>query len=828
MQALALVMLLIAPLHATVGSGAGPQDQAGQQERGEEEFAQARVLLEKHCFECHGEELQRGKRRLDGLGPDFASPASRAAWEDIAAVLDLGDMPPPEAAQPSPAEVRRLVDWIDGQLASTPASEAGSRPRTVLRRLNRVEYRNSLRDLLGIDTTLFDPTEGFPPDETEDGFDNVGEALVTSSTLLEQCLTAADLAVEHALRYATEELERSAPPEPTRQTFRPPFMTWGGDFLPEVVRRGNEEFEDLFTQPTGEYGYLVLDELIEGVQRSGEYRVRVKAAGIDREHEYTALGTDTTQPLRLGLIPGTRREGSLRRWNSSEKLLVEFELADDEPTWHEARVWLEEGFVPRFDFPNGPPVKPSMLGFFNLCHKHHPELLGQLTGPLHSRGEKFLAVYRGPRARVFEVEVEGPLVEEWPPHAHTLVARTETGLVAVEESLVRFAARAFRRPVEAAELAPILAFARDLEEQGASRLDALRWGLKAILCAPDFLYLFQPAGGMDDLALAARLSYFLWSSTPDEALLARAAAGELSDPEALDAEATRMLADPRAAALVDNFTNRWLGLHRPGEMPPDPDRYGAYYEFGLAEAMRTETRLFFQHLLENDLDVGLLLDSDFTFVNGTLAEFYGLDVTGHDFRRVELVDRWRGGLLGHASVLTATANGIDTSPVIRGVWMLENILGTPPSPPPGDFDPLEPDTQGALSLREQLERHRDVPSCYGCHAEIDPMGYAFEHFDPIGRFRTNYGRGAPEVDSSGTLPDGADYEDVRGFRAWLVTQRPQFARCLTEKLLTYATGAVVAPRDHEQITSILADLKREGWGLETLVRLVIRSPLFRQ
>jgi hypothetical protein len=444
----------------------------------------------------------------------------------------------------------------------------------------------------------------------------------------------------------------------------------------------------------------------------------------------------------------------------------------------------------------------------------------------------FYREYQGQRVRVYAIEIEGPLFDRWPTASYeALFGAYEPTMASAEPILRRFATRAFRRPVAEADLNVLVELARRRHAQGDSAFESLKAGFKAVLCSPNFLYLREGEGRLDDHALASRLSYFLWSSMPDDALFALADRGKLHEPGVLEAEAARMLADPKAAAFRELFPSRWLELFKLGTMPPSPKAFRSYYIDNLEPAMRTETGLFFKHVLDENLPIDRFLDADFTFVNGSLARLYGMNgVRGMTFRKVAVDDSRRGGLLGQASVLTVSANGIDTSPVTRGIWVLNNILGTPPSPPPPNVKALEPDIRGTSTIRDQLRKHRDVASCNECHSKIDPLGFALETFDPIGGWRDRYARGdepGPPVDPSGQLPDGQAFKDVAGLKTILLGRRDQFARCLAEKMLAYATGRVLERRDRPFVDRIVADLRTKGYGLRDLVLLVAGSEAFR-
>ena len=366
--------------------------------------------------------------------------------------------------------------------------------------------------------------------------------------------------------------------------------------------------------------------------------------------------------------------------------------------------------------------------------------------------------------------------------------------------------------------------------------------IKAALCSPAFIYLAEStaAAGAGELGahdLASRLAYFMWGTMPDAQLRSLADSGELREAEVLASELARLLADPRSEQFISGFLDSWLNLRALGGMPPNRDAFKTYYSKDLEAAMRRETQLFTRHLIDGDRPLQDFLDARYTFVNAALAQHYGIKAEfapeeAHRFRRVELSDRRRGGLLGMGSVLTVTANGIETSPVNRGVWFLETILGTPPSPPPDDVPAIDPDVRGTTSVRELLAKHRDSPTCNECHQRIDPPGFALENFDPVGRWRSHYPIGrkrrGPEIDASGQLANGEAFENVVGFKDLLSQREQQFTRNLTERLLSYATGRrIEQAHDRPEVDRIVAELKAEGGGMRSLIEKCVASPIFR-
>lgn len=825
--------------------------------------AEVEPFLAKYCYSCHGPEKQKADRRFDTLGANLADMDIAQHWQDIVDQLNLGEMPPKTSKQPTPEEVRPIVARISRELLAAHASREGAAGRTTLRRLNRVQYDRTVRELLALDGMLFDPTESFPPDETLGQFDNIGATLVTSDFLLQQYVNAAHQLVSRAVNYGDR-------PETHKYHFDAPFS-------PTLDRPDSQDvlgkYQHIRKSTAEQGGHLWLEKLAAGVPQAGYYKLRFKAEAIQRDHAYdeAIVGTHKSEPLRVGIVAGAAGYGPLENRTGSDRALGEFELAENAPRWYETMIWLDAGYQPRLTFPNGPrSVRNIRKRLVTSAPEAFPEFSKLLAAnaanekawneakasgrepPPASDGAKskaqkayrrtqntsqgwatFYREYQGPRVRVYEIELEGPFYEQWPTKSHRALYGDDAPTFENAPTILRrFATRAFRRPVGNDDLQVLLQLVETRRKHGDPPQQAIEAGLKAILCSPNFLYLVEPDGLPDDYALASRLSYFLWSSPPDETLLKSAADGRLKDPAELLVQARRMLAHDKARAFATQFTSRWLQLYKIGSMPPDPAKFPAYYVDGLEKAMKEETRLFFQHVLRENLPIQKLLDADFTFVNGGLARLYGIEgVRGSDFQQVKLADPRRGGVFGQASVLTASANGIDTSPVIRGIWVLENILGTPPSPPPPDVEPLEPDIRGATTIRDQLEKHRKVDSCAQCHRKIDPLGFALENFDPIGAWRDRYPQGrdrGPTIDASGQLPDGDQFSDISGLKKILSGRKRQFAHCLTEKMLTYALGRKLDLADRPQLDAIVTESDRRGDGLQDLVLLIVSSEVFRK
>ncbi len=793
-------------------------------------------FLKTYCYQCHGEAEQSGDRRFDVLTGEISDDNALVDLQDILDQLNLAEMPPEEAQQPSADERLEVIGWLTASIEDYHASRPTAY-RATLRRLNAREYRNTVRDLMQLNMTMFDPTEAFPRDQTVEHLDNVADRLVTSGYLLARYLEAAERIVDKALL-------------PLQQ---PKPQTWRFDDdlhqQPEIdqVFRKTHHFAhltlfDVVGADKHEGAYAPLHAFAEGVPHDGYYDISFQAEAVNRDHPYDDefLGIDRREPLRLGIVAGNREAGPLHKPQPLEPLLAEVELAD-ELQLYKVRVWLDQGFTPRFTFRNG---LMDARNLWSRVQRKYPDLFPQVDKGIVAQRYNAIANGKLPQIHVDDIEITGPHYDRWPKPSQRVLLGADFDAVAatgqltepqMQTHLSRFLASAYRRPVDPGEVARVLSVIQTRMSAGRAPLEAYADGIKTALCSPGFLFLDPGQSDSTDelppFALAVRLSYFLWSSMPDEELFQLAASGELLESDVLSQQLERMLSDSKSAAFVHGFLDSWLTLRELGATPPDRGAFEEYYHYDLGTAMLEETRRFTRHILDQNLSIENFLDSDFTFVNKRLAWHYGLPVPEEialdagKFQLVKLDDPRRGGLLGQASVMTVTANGIDTSPVVRGVWLLENMLGTPPSPPPPDVEPLDPDVRGAHTIREQLEKHRSNPSCNNCHRKIDPLGFALENFDPVGGWRDNYASSMP-IDSSGKLPSGREFDDVRGLKRVLLEQQELFARALTEKLVAYALGRRIEIGDRPSIDRIVNELKDQGFGFRDQMRLIVQSELF--
>ncbi len=801
--------------------------------------ADIKTFLGTYCTDCHGPEKQKGERRFDTLQLPVANLDTLILLQDVVDQLNLGEMPPKKSKQPARDNTSRLTALISREIAKGHKHLSSTGGRTVLRRLNQREYLNTIGDLFALNMAAFDPTTKFPRDQVVEHLDNIGDTLRTSSYLLGQYLDSADQIVEKAF---------SLKERPEERTWR-----FNGNFKqqPELAPPHGKVFNYRYlclyeTQNTvnHEGGYGPINGFQQGVPQDGWYEIKVLAHAMNRHHPYdpNIYKMDPDEPFRLGIVPGDIKAGPLHHPQPIEPQLAEVTLGDGDPEWYTMKVWLDAGHTPRFIFPNGAANCRRTWGKILSKYRNTlPESVRRTQGIAATR-PVVLKHGKVPHIRIHEVAIRGPIYDQWPPPSHRAILGDrpfEPGRT--REILATFATRAYRRPAGDDEIARLMAVVEQRRKAGRTEFEALKDGLKTVLCSPAFLYLARPeAAGKTNSpagtlltapALASRLSYFLRASMPDKELTRAADQGGLLKTDVLLAQTRRLLAHPRSEAFLAGFLDSWLSLRSLGDMPPDRDMFEPYYAKDLQAAMKTETRMFTRDLIERNDSLVRFLDADYSFLNKPLAKLYGVGDAiapeeAHIFRRVAFNNPNRGGLLGQGSILTVSANGIETSPVVRGVWLLENILGTPPPPPPDNVPAIDPDVRGAKSIRDRLTKHRHDPTCFGCHQKIDPPGFALENFDPIGAWRERYPKG-PKIDASGQLPGGAQFANVGDFKKILVTRKDQFAHALTEKLLAYACGRRMEPLDRPVIDHILRELKQRNYGMRDLIELVVLSEAFR-
>ncbi|MCO8120723.1 DUF1592 domain-containing protein [Stieleria sp. TO1_6] len=791
----------------------------------------ATEFLGQYCLDCHHSDDPSGERSFDSLDLADAGNDTLITLQDIIDQLTLGEMPPEDADQPSDKQRQQAIDGLTEVLRGLREQSTSTGAQTVLRRLTRREYVATIGDLLNMDMSMFDPTDRFPSDNTVEHLDNVGNALVTSGYLLEQYLDAADLIIEKALANLQQPAEQS--------------WVFDGGFRqqPELDSAHREAFNHrylclydspLADRPEGAYGPL--EKFHDGVPADGRYEIRVLAQALHRDSPYAEehLKIDLSEKFRMGIRPGNAAVGSLHTMQPIQPLLAEQTIQDGAPQWYRFEVPLDRGFSPRFTFENGlEAIRPLHTRLHRIYNDTLPEKARGGKGIVVGR-KAMLRYGKMPQIRIHEVSIRGPLFTQWPSETvRSILPSGQFDPQQVPELVDRFATRAYRRPLKSGELDRLMAVYQARVTQGREPLGAFKDVLKTVLCSPSFLYL-QPdcdpeSNQISQHALASRLSYFLTGSMPDAGLRELADQGKL-DADALLQQTRRLLATPESDAMVAGFTDAWLNLRALGDMPPDRDAFWRYYASDLKADMKQETRLFFRDLIDDNQPATRWLEADYSFINRDLARVYDVvDLVpaenANEFRKVNFPDRRRGGLLGQASVLTVSANGIETSPVIRGVWMLENVLGTPPAPPPDDVPAIDPDVRGSKSVRDLLEKHRASAACNECHRKFDPLGFAMESFDPIGQWRSRYENKSP-IDTSGKLPSGQTFDDIVGLKRLLVERKAFFVRALAEKLFAYSLGRRVEPADRGTIDDILQRLESEDYPTKTMIEQIVLSDLF--
>ena len=715
------------------------------------------AFLAEHCALCHDDFEPEAGLNLARFTTREAALREPELWFDVERRLLAGDMPPKTEARPGQDEIDSALAWISREFGAVDA-ETAPPGEVVLRRLNAVEYENTVRDLLGVE---FDAKSFFPADTVGHGFDTVGEALSVSELTLERYLEAAELIAEEAIivERRGEKLNRRYTGE--LKTDKGEFRS-GAVWLPWVAE----------AQATHDF------------PRDGEYVLRFSGWSTKGGDELAkvALKLDGER-LRVFEIPGTK----------------------EKPDTLELKVSVSKG------------KRLIAARFINDFYK--PKL------PDGTRRDR--------NVMITAIEVEGPLDR---PKISAFQRHLMSEAVAGEGStrrrqlrvLEHLAERVWRRPITRTELGRL---ERTVPE-GYSLEEGVRLGLTVLLSSPNFIYRIEFGEDLEEAAasapltdweLATRLSYFLWSTSPDEELRQLAALGTLSDPEVLAQQTDRLLQSPRSLALAKNFATQWLQIGVLSEASPDDELFPEFDE-ELRLSMTEETLRFFDHVLRSELPASTLMNANFSLLNERLAEHYGVEgVSGEMMRVVSLTETPRRGLLGHASVLTATSNPTRTSPVRRGKWVLEAILGTPPPPPPPGNDSLSPDTEmSGATLRERFERHRDDAACAVCHDKIDPIGFAMENYDAIGRWRDE-SEGKP-IDASGVFPDGQSFEGPLEMGQHLL-DGDAFERTLAEKLFVYALGRGLERTDRGHVTKIL-ETAGPTPSLAGMIRAVIQTRAF--
>ena len=760
----------------------------------------ARAVLNQYCVPCHNERLRTAGLVLDSLDVAQVSGAPDA-WEKVVHKLRSRSMPPPGRPRPDDGTYDALASWLETSLDDLAA--AHPRPgRVSLHRLNRAEYRNAIRDLLALDV---DVSELLPTDNATYGFDNIADALGVSPLLLESYVTAA------------------------RKVSR---LALGNPLIPPIrithkVREDLTQNYHLDGLPLGSRGGLLVREYFP-VDAEYEFRLRLRRSavasvrGIDEEHRVEL----TLDGARLGLFAFGGPDVSGPRGRPAQV---------DDHMW--VRVPVPAGdhavvatFVGK---PSAYLEQKKSLVSVNVGDRVGLPYLDRMviTGPYGATGAPVGATNTPSRQRIFVCQPTDP--------SERSEARGVSGSPDDERCahtiLSRLARQAYRRPLTATDIEELLGFYRAGRGQGGFEA-GIELALRFLLASPQFVFRFESdpeqlppdtVYRVTDVELASRLSFFLWSSLPDDELLAVAERGRLSDPIVFERQVQRMLADPRSEALVSNFAGQWLHLRNLPSTSPDPNEFPDFDE-NLRRGFQRETELFFESVMREDRSILDLLTADYTFVNARLARHYGIPgVYGDRFRRVGITDDHRRGLLGQGSILTVTSYATRTTPVLRGKWVLENLLGAPPPPPPSDVPELEDSSdEKVLSMRERLAQHRQNSACAACHAKMDPIGFGLSNFDAVGRWRT-IAEDGNVIDASGRLADGTQFDGPVGLREALLSRPEVFVTTFTNKMLTYALGRGLTYHDAPGVRAIVRKAADQQYRFSSIIRGIVNSEAFR-
>jgi hypothetical protein len=716
-------------------------------------------LLNRSCAGCHNERVMSGSLNL----APFAYPESlherREEWERVIQKVRTGEMPPKGVPRPAQPQVDAFIAYLTGEFEKIDRATPPDPGRVTARRLNRNEYSNTIRDLLGVD---FRADRDFPTDDSGEGFDNIADVLTISPVLMEKYAEAAERIAARAI---------------------------GADPLPDKPL----EFEYHLRERKVRRVDVSTIEAVHRVDWDGEYIVRIGLPGErGKDAAPVTLGFWMDGKL-LHTMPVETKPSGLAYFNPYSEADMRLVLPEGDHVFRAG--FIDDPYVATLDEKDVYNDKKNK--FLNMI---------KFIGPFPVKGEK------ASRKKI-------------------LICDPASGSACVERIIATLARRAWRRPVSRAEVASLLRFVDLARKDGQSTEQGIQLAIQAMLMSPHFLFRIErdPAPTdpskvhrISDIELASRLSYFLWNSMPDDQLLDLAEAGKLSQPQVLDAQVKRMLEDPRSSTLARNFAGQWLEIRNLAVVKPDPQKFPEWSP-ELADAMRTETEMFFEAMLRENRPIGDFLDARFTFLNERLAKHYGIEgVKGAEFRRVELASEERGGILSHASVLTVSSYPTRTSPVIRGKYILMNILGSPPPPPPPDVPALDEAAVGSLgSLRQKLEQHRTNAVCASCHNRMDVLGFGLENYDAIGRWRTRDGKF--DIDAGGTLPNGKSFETPAQLRRLLKEDLPEVVRCLTEKMMTYALGRGIERYDRPTINAIVRKLEADNYRFQPLIYEIVRS-----
>ena len=774
-------------------------------------------ILQRRCVPCHGPEEVNGNVRLDTLSTDLVKDSTAAeTWHDVLNVLNLGEMPPEDAQPLSEQERAILAGWVTEQIDHAIQVRRSTGGQVVIRRLNRTEYRNTMRDLLGLDLNY--GRDLLPDSPGEDGFTNNGSALQMSALQLESYLDSARRAMSRAI------------------------VTYDRPDVVDVTatETTTDKVKDNWTNILGRSGKFVLRST--DFPDEGDFLIQVRARAILPDNApfpqlRVVLGyrADTQTPSEeVGVLEISSPE--LRDYEFRGRLETFPLQSRTQSKYPGLLIWLTNAYSDGKPAPKPRQEVVEVSESTNSGKGKKPKKKTQTVWPVDPDF---------PKIEIESVSFKAPVFESWPPAHHTRIlfpsdfAGKDPPAYA-RQVLERFMRRAYRRPATTAEVDMMVAYFLEVRPTFATFEEAMRETLAMVLVSPDFLYLVEPSSGrsreLTDHELASRLSYFLWSSMPDDHLSDLADSGHLSDPATLAREVARLLADPRSSSFVEQFSDQWLDLSGMNRIAVNPEYYPTFRN-ELKPHMQQETQQFFNEVLRNDLSALAFLDSDFTMLNQPLAQHYGVNgPRGVAFERVALdKSQHRGGLLGQASILLTNSTGEDSHAILRGVWIRKRLLGDPPAPPPPNVPNLDQQNRdvASLPLKEQLAAHRENEACARCHRGIDPWGIALENFDAVGLQREKIQRKAGkqmlqfDVDARATLPDGHEVNGLEDLKTYLLTEkREQFARALVSRMLAYSLGRSLELSDRDTVSELTSRFVESDYKLKSLIQSIVASDAF--
>jgi hypothetical protein len=811
-----------------------------------------------HCISCHGDDMPEGEVSLNHFDDAASLERGTPALDKMLNMLRSRKMPPKDEPRPSEDEYHQVIAWLNAYTTQVELAAPSNPGHVTLRRLNRAEYNNTIHDLLGID---LNPADAFPVDEAGYGFDNNGDVLSMAPVLMEKYLNAAtisldkDILVEPALPPPLKRWTDVATLDGTVPKSDPnAHSNDGGPFnrsMPNgrVFPYGGEIYGDYVFPKSGTYIFRLRGYGTQGAATKQRPSVVFKIDGQTADRPFNVQddqrNTSVYSTKAVSVAAGAHRI-TLAFLNGATRDEYAAAMAPKPPTTGPA---AGAAIAANTQTPDPPAARPAPA----TAPSANPAVAGGQRGGARGAGgangrgggppPPVLSPTGKPTLGVVYFEVEGPQevsLDRMPDSYRKIFVALPSATVpkaqAARQIITNFATRAYRRPVLPSEVDRLMAYWSQIDKSGETFDRSIDAALQPVLVSPNFLYRVEADPGPDDpggvrtlneYELASRLSYFLWSSMPDDELFKLADQGKLRAN--LPAQVKRMLADPKSFALVENFAGQWLQLRQMANVVPDPARFPDFNE-SLRADMLKETQLFFSAIVTEDRSVLDFIDADFTFLNERLAKHYGMTgVTGDQFRRVALAGGQRGGLITQASILTITSYSNRTSPVQRGKWVLENLLDEAPPPPPPDVPKLAETAQAELTgtLRQRMEQHRTNPNCVSCHAQMDPIGFGLENFDAVGAWRVNDINNVI-IDASGTLPDGTTFVGAPGLKKILLAQKDQFCRCLADRMMTFALGRGMESYDKPMIDRIGAGLKDNDYKFSALVMQVVESDAFQK